>query len=124
LLVVNRIEECAGELQPIPAWLLGCLDRPPAPVGGAVEPRVVRHGAGVQDCSQRERQHRSWPGLEPGRVRVVLEAGQRRRDSAVWLGDPREPAPRVAGHLALGRARLVEDLERVQRRRWLAAGAA
>ncbi len=57
-------------------------------------------------------------------MRVVLEAGQHGRDAAVWLGDLRDPGARVAGELAVRRAGLAEDLERVQRRRRLAARAA
>jgi hypothetical protein len=57
-------------------------------------------------------------------VRVALEAGQRGRDAAVGRGDRRHERARVAGHVAVRRAGLVEDLQRVERRRRLAAGAA
>ena len=57
-------------------------------------------------------------------MRVLLEAGQHGRDSAVWLGDLRDPAARVAGQPAVRGAGLVEDLEGVERRRRLAARAA
>ena len=44
------------------------------------------------------------PRLEPGRVRIPLDAGQHGRDSAIRLGDPRDAAACVACQPAVGGA--------------------
>ncbi|HXN38958.1 MAG TPA: hypothetical protein VN892_13045 [Solirubrobacteraceae bacterium] len=56
-------------------------------------------------------------------MRIVLEAGQHGRDATVRFGDLRDPAARVAGLLAVGRASLVEHLQGIQRRSRLAGRA-
>ena len=57
-------------------------------------------------------------------MRVGLEAGERVRDPAVRGRDRRDPGARPAGELGVEPAGIVQHLERGQRRRGLAAGAA
>ena len=66
ILIGDGVEKRAGELQPVAAWLLVCRDRAPAPVARMDEPIIAGYPAGVQDCSQREREDRTGFGREPG----------------------------------------------------------